>query len=334
MYTLPHLIQDFETSCRTRGCKLRFGGVGDRHVFNIGAPFLYQGYTVIPGRVEHQKDETMTETIFFFEKNRVWFPADGLPTRPWQDYRIYLMPNGELVGIGVETFFKIKRRGAKPALAWRSIIEQGERLEDLSLLCVGPEGMKNIGVVSINGRVGITTRPQDKEGSSVGFSVVDSLDDICLQVILEAKTIFRFPKGEWGGVIPIPLSNGLTGLPGHHACREKGKRPYCAEFRFFSPISMKTTSPKILAVRKNWPRGKARKRGLGAIFYLGGITRNEDKDFVIPECLPELKEDEAILWGGLNDLEAGYIIIQDPVVKLNEEEERFVEEETALLRMA
>src|SRR5690606_41921346 len=84
-----------------RGERLRFGGVGNRDVYNITAPFTDRGEPVIAGRVE-RRDSEDSEVMFFREQGGVWHPRRGDPVFPLQD-PFFSRIHGELVGGGVET---------------------------------------------------------------------------------------------------------------------------------------------------------------------------------------------------------------------------------------
>lgn len=63
--TCKQLLDTFYAKPRiTKVEKLAFSGVGNRDVYNITAPFLYDGEEVILGRVE-ERDSEFSQVFFF-----------------------------------------------------------------------------------------------------------------------------------------------------------------------------------------------------------------------------------------------------------------------------
>ena len=85
-----------------QGELLHFGGVGDRDVYNITAPFSLDGRTFIAGRVE-ARDTESAETVFFVRQaDGIRRPHPSAPTFAKLQDPCITSISGELVIGGVE----------------------------------------------------------------------------------------------------------------------------------------------------------------------------------------------------------------------------------------
>jgi hypothetical protein len=102
--------------------KLRFGGIGERDVYNITAPFRDDGELIIAGRVEDRASERST-THFFVERGAMWIPRDNTPVFALQDPFVTRIA-GELVLGGVEVTFD---EAGRHVTSWRTQFYRAHR---------------------------------------------------------------------------------------------------------------------------------------------------------------------------------------------------------------
>ncbi len=271
-----------------------------RDVYNISAPFVDEGQTVFAGRVE-PRDEEIAEVVFFHKRNRVWIPRPRTRRFVMQDPFVTRIHH-QLVfgGVEVETLVA----NPKTIVGWRTVFYRGASIATLEPFAVGPRGMKDIRLVELHdGRIGVFTRPMDatEPGADIGFFIIERLEDLSEATILNAE-LFRgqFAENEWGGVGEAhSLSNGVLAVLGHIAYRSSdGHLHYYAYTFATNPITQSTTSPQIIAERKNFPTGPAKRSDLEDVVFSGGL-RNR-------------RRGRATLYVGVSDTEACTIDIPDP----------------------
>ncbi len=95
-----------------QGELLHFGGVGDRDVYNITAPFSFDGKTFIAGRVE-ARDTESAETVFFVRQaDGIRRPHPSAPTFAKLQDPCITSISGELVIGGIEFPIELPGRDA------------------------------------------------------------------------------------------------------------------------------------------------------------------------------------------------------------------------------
>ena len=285
------------------GEKLRFKGIGNRDVYNIAAPFKVENETYIAGRVESRSTTQDAQTLFFVEKDGVWQPDQSLPTFKLEDPFLTKI-NKEIIFGGVQTYPLPDRKDAGK-LGYRTIFYRGKNLQNLRQFGTGPDLMKDIRLIELpEKKIGVFTRPQGKIGNrgKVGFIKLNSLEELTADNILKAKLIERqFCENEWGGTNELHLlKNGDIGALGHIANQdENGKKHYSAMTFLFNPETFKSSSIKIIATRKNFPKGETKESDhLEDVVFPGGLIINPDQT--------------ATLYTGLSDAEAGRINLPNP----------------------
>lgn len=284
------------------GERINFADTEGKDVYNISAPFMDEGDTVIAGRVE-ARDSEDSEVVFFVQRDGVWFPRTG--TRRFSSLQDPFIATiqGELVFGGVE----IWRRGADPyKLDFRTLFYRGKNIRDLRLCAVGPQGMKDIRLVELSdGRIGVFTRPKGKGfggRAEIGFAVIERLDDLTPSVIVQAEKIpHRFLPGEWGGVNELHvLRDGRIGILGHIAYfTEDRLRHYYAMSFVWNPTTKHATSIRIIAASSSF-------------IDVQNYKRPDLQDVIFPGGLVRLGDGRAELYAGINDCEAHKLLIPDP----------------------
>ena len=284
----------------SNGEEISFTGVGERDVYNITAPFQFGGETLIAGRVE-RRDTELSEVVFFVEREGVWTPHPGRTYAKLQDPCVTRI-GSELIFGGVE--YPVNLSSGEQG--WRMNFYRGESLEELELFLIGPERMKDIRLVALpDGRIGVFSRPQGEIGGrgTIGFTLVDSLEDLTAQVIEDAPLLRgQFLPDEWGGANELHLlRNGMIGALGHIArMDEVGKHYYPMVFAL-DPETRARTDLKIIAARKYFPQGAAKRPDLIDVIFSGGLRRHGDGT--------------AVLYAGISDAWAARITRPDPFLE-------------------
>lgn len=298
----PELLRRFEeTGMKTfESGKIRFGGVGNRDVYNIAAPFQFCGETLIAGRVEPRSTEHASIMLFRRETDGIWRPMPGAPVfEGLQDPCVTLI-DGELVLGGVR--FPITLDDGR--IIWRMEFYRGRSLDQVEQFLTGPDGMKDIRLAGLpDGRTALFSRPHcGPEGRGrIGFAVVDSLESLSAEVISAAPILEgQFRDTEWGGANEVHLlKDGRLGVLGHIAWMESGDiRHYYAMAFGIDPINGQTGPLTLIGTRAQFPPGPAKHPDLTDVIFAGGLLRHWDGT--------------ATLFAGLSDAEAGYSRIPDP----------------------
>ncbi|CAM4087552.1 DUF1861 family protein [Paenibacillus alkaliterrae] len=282
--------------------KLLLTGVGERDVYNITAPFVDEGELVIAGRVEF-RDSEHSEIMFFVERSDEWVPREGMPKLTLQD-PFYTRIGGEIVLGGVEIYPHPTNVGA---LAWRTVMYKGKRLQDLELFFTGPNGMKDLRIAELHdGSIAMLTRPQGEKGGrgKIGFTRLASLAELTIERVEETPLLKdQFIETEWGGANEAHLlSNGLIGILGHIACFDEAEnRHYYPMVFALDPFTGDYSDIELIAVRDKFLPGEAKRKDLNDVVFSGGLVRKEDGS--------------ADLYAGISDAEAHRITIPDPFLK-------------------
>ena len=282
--------------------KLTFTGVGDRDVYNITAPFVLGGMQVIAGRVEGRENE-LSEIHFFHYESGCCRPLANAPVLKQLQDPCFTFINDELVLGGVR--YPITMHSGE--VSWRMEFYCGKSVATLKPFLQGPDRMKDIRLKQLSdGRIAVLTRPQGEKGGrgKIGFLVVDRLEEITLKAI-EAAPVFEhlFLPEEWGGANELHnLKGGKLGVLGHIAYfDDREHRHYYPMVFCIDPATGTATAPQIIAQRKDFPAGAAKRPDLVDVIFSGGLHRNGDGT--------------ATLYAGLSDAEAGWLVIKDPLLQ-------------------
>ena len=280
--------------------KITFAGVGKRDVYNITAPFLSAGKTVIAGRVENRDDEH-SELVFFEEIGNQWLPIENAQTLQLQD-PFFTKINNELILGGVE--IATAPNEPEGTLTWRTIFYKEKDIYRLEKFFQGPEHMKDIRLVELNNkRIGIFTRPQGEKGGrgKIGYNEVDCLEDLSETVIDEAKLFNQFLPDEWGGANEVHLlKNGKLGVLAHIArfSQQETYRHYASSAFVYDPATSEYSQMKMIACRDLFGKGAAKRPDLEDVVFSGGLKRDGNG--------------KAVLYAGIGDAEAHWLEIDDP----------------------
>jgi hypothetical protein len=298
------LLSELKVSPFNESHNLEFESVGERDVYNITAPFRFNGKTLLAGRVEKRESE-FSETVIFekADSNNKWTPCFTNPAFQGLQDPCITWANDELVLGGVRYPVPMEHGGYGCVMEFY----RGKSLETLQPFLSGPRGMKDIRFKQLSdGRVAIFSRPQGAIGGrgEVGFAIAPSWDAITAEMIAGAP-LFKgqWLKEEWGGVNEVHLlANGHLGCLGHIACFDAaGNRHY---YPMTFAVDSKTLQPspiRIIAQRSFFPPGSSKRPDLVDVVFSGGIVRNDDKT--------------ANLFAGTSDAAAAFVKLPDPFLQ-------------------
>ncbi|HEY1684647.1 MAG TPA: DUF1861 family protein [Tepidisphaeraceae bacterium] len=294
------LLAEFKSPAKADSWMLEFGSMGGRDVYNITAPFNFDGKTLLAGRVE--KREAELSEIIFFEKISTsrWSPCfrqgefHGLqdPCVTWA--------GNELVLGGVRYPVPTADGGQTYLMEFY----KGKTLHHLRHFLTGPAGMKDIRFKQLqDGRVAVFSRPQGAMGGrgQIGFTIAPSWENITSEMIQNAPLFQgQFLTEEWGGANEVhQLANGHLGLLGHIArFDQRGDRHYYPMAFTVNPITRESSEIKIIAQRSLFPAGPSKRPDIADVVFSGGLVRQDGGT--------------AELYAGVSDAAAAVVKLPDP----------------------
>lgn len=301
--TCRQLLEEYQAdnSSNNSSVKLNFL-LGDREgkdVYNITAPFEWEGKTLLAGRVE-DRDSEHSEVIFFEQKGESWVPVEEAPVLQLQDPFVTKVDDLLVVG-GVEIFPDEENPGA---LCWRTIFYRGASIKELKRFAKGPDKMKDIRLLQLaDKRILAAVRPQGAVGGrgKIGFTIINTLEELTEETINKADILKgQFIDEEWGGCNEMHLlENGKVGILSHIACfDEKGGRHYYSTCFVYDVETKDYTPMKMISARKDFAPGASKRPDLEDVIFSGGLIRTHDG--------------KAQLFCGVGDAEAHMRVIEDP----------------------
>ncbi len=284
------------------GDLLRFPGIDGRDVYNITAPFAWNGEICLLGRVE-RRDSEHSDIWFFQRSGDAWIPLPGIPPFTGLQDPCITFVDGELVLGGVR--FPVNLPDGTQG--WRMEFFRGHAPATLRHFFNGPDKMKDIRFKQLpDGRVAVFSRPQGSVGGrgKIGFAVARSLDHLNIRLIEEAPLFpHLFLDSEWGGANEVHLlANGHLGVLGHIACFDADEhRHYYPMVFSVDPDTAAASEVHIIAERDDFPPGPSKRPDLVDVIFSGGLVRNP--------------AGRAELYAGLSDASASCREIADPFVR-------------------
>ncbi len=280
---------------------LLFEGVKGKDIYNPTAPFSDRGKTYIAARVEPRENEIDSRVMFFMENKGTWTLDREVPSFELQDPFIARVET-ELIFGGVKIFHENQQ------LNWKTLFYRGKTLPELRQFAEGPVGMKDIRLVQLpTGKIGVFTRPQGGEfgKGKIGYKTINSLEELAGTDLYSAEIIEgQFDDETWGGVNEAhTLDRKTLGVLGHLAKSEQAEegeiKHYCPMVFAFNYETGEASPIKVIAERKDFPEGEGGKRSpeLDDVVFSGGLRP---------------KGDEAELYCGLSDVQAGKITLPNP----------------------
>lgn len=291
------------------GCeKIIFQGTDD-DVYNISAPFDSLGKTYIAGRIEPRNSEV--SAVGFFKATGAVYVLDQtiLPIPLFQDPAVQTVNGMILIG---GTAIRTDQHHQERITGWNTAFYAGIAINQLVRIADAPNGMKDVRVIGYKNRIAVFTRPQGGLAGpgKIGFVMFDTLADLSPQTIAKAVMLHdHFCENEWGGANALEvLANGWIGVLGHISRRDHENRLHYAAMTFaFNPFSLETRGMKVIAERRDFVSGPAKREDLHDVIFPGGLIRQQDS--------------KAILYAGVSDCEAHRLWIRDPFLEYEQYEE-------------
>lgn len=302
----------FSASRKVEGARIeKFEGCDGLDVYNPSVPFFWEGKEYIAGRVE-RRDSERSQVRFFTREGDSWKPAENTVVLPLQDPSVAFV-DGKLVLSGVNVTWPEQPGGP---VFWQTDFYVGSPFH-LEKLTSGPKQMKDIRIVQLpDGKIAVASRPQgasmEKYGciAKIGFTVVDSLNDLTAEAIENAPYLEKlFCDDEWGGANQLMvLKNGKIGVIGHKAYRTyeaDGQRLHYYGIAFaVDPQTRRVTQNTMIISGDCFPTVEGKRKDLTDITFTAGIRR--------------LGGGKAEVYTGLNDTHVGYAVIPDPFDRYEE----------------
>ena len=278
-------------------------------VYNPAIIALPNGEIEFLGRAEARKTPFSTLVVHFRLVDGVWTPQDNIALQ-LQDPAVAYIGN-QIVVAGVES-----KMFAPPFADYKTVFYKGtsldnlKRLKEESPLCTKGVRLEELKVL-IKG-VAVYTRPIGlREGlGQIGFTTIDSLDDLNEEVIRNAPLInARFPEGEWGGVNQAQeLPDGRIFGLGHRAYKDnvpsraredkKKARHYYPWAFIHDPVTGEIQDLGILAESSNFPKTDAKAWDLRDVLYSAGFILDQ-------------KNNRLTLFVGTRDTGVGKVVIEN-----------------------
>jgi hypothetical protein len=289
--------------------KVTFIGVEGFDVYNPSIPFNLHNKTYIFGRVE-RRNEWARSWVRLFEHtgNDTWTLVPHSMIYPLEDPYVSIIGNTLVLG-GTHVRYKQSHIDT-----YYGYFYKGTDINNMYYFTTGPDYMKDIRLVEMpDQRIGVFSRPRNAETykkygceSMIGFTIINSLDDLTAEVVENAPYIpDLFAQDEWGGCNQAYcLSSGMIGVIGHKSYKHKNSQgqtvsTYLNLSFIFDPVAHKATDVKIIGTRPCYPDGPAKKRPdlVDCAFTSGIVMRDDGK---------------VDLYSGIGDCEVGRIVIDYP----------------------
>ena len=267
-------------------------------VYNPALVVGTNGEVEFLGRAEARKTKFSTLIVHFRLVDGVWTPQGKIAFQLEDPAVAYI--DDQIVVAGVE----LKKDFRTASADFKTVFYKGTSLDNLERLKEeGPPGMKDIRLVKLKDeKIGVYTRPHTLKGGlegQIGFTTINSLDDLNAQVIQTAPLInARFPTGEWGGVNQAQLlPNDRVLVLGHRAYRDEKKARHYFPWAFVhDPATGEIQDLGILAESVDFPSGVAKAWDLRDVLFPAGFT---------------LEGEKLTLYTGTRDTGAGKIAIDN-----------------------
>lgn len=284
---------------------LTFEGVDGFDVYNCSQPFAYNNRQYLFGRVE-KRNEWMRSWVLLFQEEGVnhWRKVENSMIYQLEDPYVTRIDDYYVMG---GTHVQVSREDELEA--YFGYFYYGEDIEDLKYFTTGPRNMKDIRLVQLSdGKIGVFSRPRSKElikkygsESLVGFTTINSLEELTADVISNAKIIpDLFGDLEWGGVNQAYLlESGLLGVIGHLSYESENQSVYTVISFVFDYENFEIHDYQIIATRSSFPSGPAKRNHLLDCCFPSGIAPIEDTD-------------DCVLYSGIGDTQEGVTRIPYP----------------------
>lgn len=165
--------------------------------------------------------------------------------------------------------------------------------------------MKDIRVLKLaNHKIGLFSRPKTIAHSSIGFTIIDTIDELTPKVVEQAQPLNVIHTGAWGGVNqPYLLSTNKIGCIGHYSFLDKDETGaqitvYVNYAFVLDPITREVENAKIIGTKGCYPSCPPKTPKLIDCAFTSGIVMRSDG--------------KCDLYSGLGDAFEGRITIDYP----------------------
>lgn len=279
---------------------LKFIGTEGWDVYNCSVPFEWNGERYLYGRVEKNNEWANSRVCLFrcVGKDSYELVPEFSPLA-LEDPFIQNIGN-ELVLGGTHV-----QKTAGRVSTFFGYFYRGQPM-DVTYFTTGPVKMKDIRLVPLaDGRIGVFSRPRNKESSQIGFTVINDLSELTCDRIANAPIIRGLlEEGQWGGINQAYLlESGRIGCIGHfcygqQVSDELRLSVYANSSFLFDPEQMAVEDVRIIGTKSCYPECMPKVPKLADCVFTSGIVAR-------PDGLVDL-------YSGVGDTAEGRITIQNP----------------------
>ena len=269
-------------------------GLNKKTAYNPTVPFKHNNKEYIGLRVESLSSELDSRIMFAFKNKDEWVIESS--SFALQDPALMQIAGKLLLaGVYVEKF----RKG----LRWKTDFYYGADISNMEKIASGPWGMKDIRLVEMDNKIGVFTRPQNRQfrKGKIGYLEINSLDELA-NLDWYSATLLEglFDNNSWGGVNQaLRLSSSKIGVIGHEAYADKKGKHYSAMSFVLDVNTREYSDYKIIARRSDFAASKSKRSPeLDDILFPAGITNVNNK--------------HVDLYVGISDYCCGKIRIRNP----------------------
>ncbi len=276
---------------------LKFTGADGFDVYNASTPFMWQGSNYIFGRVERRHEQAKSHVRLFKQVDAdTWAYVPDSMRYDLEDPCIAIV-HGEVIMEGTHVV-----RSRNNVVCLMAYFYRGRDLNDLFYFTTGPDHMKDIRLVEMSdGKVGVFSRPRFAEGRcQIGMNIINTVDELDEDVIQNAPFIEGlFGDDEWGGANQCyQLDSGLIGIIGHKSYVGDVCNVYTTIAFVVDPRTRKLQDSRIICTRSSFAPGETKIHNTSDTTFPCGIVMRPDG--------------KADLYTGLNDIEIGRAVIDNP----------------------
>lgn len=298
MIHVKKLLEKHKASHSTsKPSKLYFKGINNLDVYNITAPFLLNGTTILAGRVEARDSEQSKIGLFEASGEQEWTLINEAIMLDLQDPFVSIIEDKVILG-GVEVLLGEENNNT----TWRTVLYHLASLNSAEKIFEGPIGMKDLRLKQLpDKRILVLTRPQGVVGGrgKIGATTIDCLAMLSIEQINNAPLLDnQFGDEDWGGANEIHLIGEKICVLGHIAQFDEKKDRHYYALTFELDQSLRTMlHPQIIAERSDFLAGPTKRPDLTDVVFSGGL---------------QFEGDSVILYAGISDAEAQKITIKNP----------------------
>ncbi|EPY41015.1 hypothetical protein AGDE_02910 [Angomonas deanei] len=268
-------------------------------VYNPSVPFLYKGEIHIFGRVEKRHEWANSFVRLFVKTGK-----DEFTLVPGQ--MIWQLEDPFIANIDDELILggtHVRKTGGRVFNYYCDFFRGNP--EVMGYFGTGPDNMKDIRFVKLaNHRIGVFSRPKTASYCAIGFTIINSIDDLTAKIVEEAPPLNVLHTGSWGGVNqPYLLSSSKVGCIAHYSYIDKNENgaPQTIYINYsfvLDPISREIEDAKVIGTKGCFPDCPPKVPKLVDCAFTSGIVMREDG--------------KCDLYSGLGDAYVGRITIDYP----------------------